>query len=176
MNEIKKMRKSIKKTTSVQFSCSVMSNFLRPHELQHTRTPCPLPTLGVHPNSCASSRWCHPAKLPFSSCPQYCPASESFPMSQLFAWGGQSIRPPALVAQTVKHLPAMQETRVRFLGREDTLEEEMAIHSSTLACKIPRTEEPDRLQSMGLQRVGHNWATSLSLYCYHWQIIWWNRK
>ena len=66
------------------------------------------------------------------------------------------------LAQTVKRLPAMQETRVRFLGREDPLKE-MAIHSSTLAWKIPWTEEPDRLQSTGSQRVGHDWATSLSL-------------
>ena len=58
--------------------------------------------------------------------------------------------------QTVKHLPAMRETRVRFLVREDPLEKEMAIHSSTLAWKIPWTEEPDRLQSMGLQRVRHD--------------------
>ena len=61
-----------------------------------------------------------------------------------------------LVAQTVKHLPAMWETRVRFLGREDALEKEMAIHSSTLAWKIPWMEEPDRLQSMVLQRVRHD--------------------
>ena len=59
-----------------------------------------------------------------------------------------------LVAQTVKHLPATREPRVRLLGREGSLEKEMAIHSSTLAWKIPWTEEPDRLQSMGLQRVG----------------------
>ena len=69
----------------------------------------------------------------------------------------------SLVAQTVKHLPVMQETQVQFLGQEDTLEKETAIHSSTLAWKIPWTEEPDRLQSMGSQRVGHDWATSLSL-------------
>ena len=60
------------------------------------------------------------------------------------------------MAQTVKRLPAMRETRVRFLGQEDPLEKEMAIHSSTLAWKIPRMEEPDRLQFMGLQRVGHD--------------------
>ena len=66
-----------------------------------------------------------------------------------------------LVAQTVKRLPAMWETWVRFLGLEDPLEKEMAIHSSTLAGKIPWMEEPDRLQSMGSQRVGHDWATSL---------------
>ena len=62
----------------------------------------------------------------------------------------------SLVAQTVKHLPAMQETRVRSLGQEDPLEKAMAIHSSTLAWKILWTEEPDRLQSMGSQRVRHD--------------------
>ena len=68
-----------------------------------------------------------------------------------------------LVAQMVKHLSTMQETWVRALGWEDPLEKEMAIHSSTIAWKIPWTEEPGRLQSMGSQRVGLDWATSLSL-------------
>ena len=81
--------------SSVQFSRSVMSNSLQPHELQHVRPPCPPPTPGVHSDSCPSSQWCHPAisssVVPSSSCPQSLPASESFPMSQLFAWGGQSI-------------------------------------------------------------------------------------
>ena len=80
--------------SSVQFSCSALSTSLRPHELPHGRPPCPSPTPGVYPNSCPSSRWCHPAisssVVPFPSCPQSLPASESFPMSQLFAWGGQS--------------------------------------------------------------------------------------
>ena len=62
----------------------------------------------------------------------------------------------SLGAQMVKRLPAVRETRVQSLGREDPLEEEMASHSSTLAWKIPWTEEPGRLRSMGLQRVGHN--------------------
>ena len=79
---------------SVQFSCSVMSDSLRPRELQHSRPPCPSPTPRVHPNSCPSSQWCHPAIsssiVPFSSCPQSLPASGSFPMSQLFTYGGQS--------------------------------------------------------------------------------------
>ena len=79
----------------VQFSRSVMSDSLRPHELQHARTPCPSPTPRVHSNPCPLSRWCHPtilsSVLPFSSCPQSFPASGSFPLSQLFAWGGQSI-------------------------------------------------------------------------------------
>ena len=69
----------------------------------------------------------------------------------------------SLVAQMVKHLSAVQETRVWSLGWEDPLEKEMATHSSTLAWKIPWTEEPGRLQSMGSWRVGHNWVTSLSL-------------
>ena len=80
--------------SSVQFSHSVVSNSLWPHELQHTRRPCPSPTPRVYSNSCALSRWCDPAisssVIPFSSCLQSLPASESFPMSQLFAWGGQS--------------------------------------------------------------------------------------
>ena len=81
--------------SSVPFRHSVVSNSLRPHELQHARPPCPSPTHGVHSNSCPSSRWCHPAisssVIPFSYCPQSIPASESFPIGQLFAWGGQSI-------------------------------------------------------------------------------------
>ena len=79
---------------SDQISRSVVSDSLRPHESQHTRPPCPSPTPGVHPNSCPSSWWCHPAisssVIPFSSCPQSLSASGSFPMCQLFAWGGQS--------------------------------------------------------------------------------------
>ena len=83
-------------TVSVsQLSRSVVSDSLRPHELQHARPPCPSPTPGVHPNPCLWSRWCHPtissSVIPFSSCPQSFPASGSFPMSQLFASGGQSI-------------------------------------------------------------------------------------
>ena len=85
---------------SDQISRSVMSNSLRPHELQHARPPYPSPTPGVHWDSRLSSEWCHPAisssVIPFSSCPQSLPASEVFPMSQLFAWGGQSIRVSAL--------------------------------------------------------------------------------
>ena len=87
---------------SVQFSHSVVSDSLRPQEFQHARPPCPSPTPGVHPNSCPSSRWCHPAIsssiVPFSSCPQSLPASESPPMSQLFTWGGQSVGVSALAS------------------------------------------------------------------------------
>ena len=81
--------------SSVQFSCSVVSDSLWPHKSQHTRPPCPSPTPGVHPYPCPSSWWCHPvfssSAVPFSSCPQSFPASRSFPMSQLFTWSGQSI-------------------------------------------------------------------------------------
>ena len=87
--------------SSVQFSRSVMSDSLQPHELQHARSPCPSPTPGVHSNSCPLSQWCHPtissSVVPFSSCPQSLPASGSFPVSQLFASGGQSIGVSALV-------------------------------------------------------------------------------
>ena len=79
---------------SDQISRSVVSDSLWPHESQHTRPPCPTPTPRVCWDSCPSSQWCHPAisssVVPFSSCPQSLPASESFPMSQLFAWGGQN--------------------------------------------------------------------------------------
>ena len=78
-----------------QFRSSVMSDYLWPHESQHTRPPRPSPTPGVYSNSCPSSQWCHPAisssVVPFSSCSQSLPASGSFPTSQLFAWGGQNI-------------------------------------------------------------------------------------
>ena len=88
--------------SSVQFSCSVVSNSLRPHELQHDRPPCSSPTPGVHSDPRPSSQWCHPAisssVIPFSSCPQSFLASESFPIRQLFAWGGQSTGVSALAS------------------------------------------------------------------------------
>ena len=88
--------------SSVQFSHSVVSDSLRPHELQQARPPCPSPTPRIYPNSCPSSRWCHPtissSVVPFSSCPQSLPASGSFPMSQLFSWGGQSTGVSALAS------------------------------------------------------------------------------
>ena len=88
--------------SSVQFSHSGVSYSLRPQESQHARPPCPSPTPGVHSNTCPSSQWCQPAisssVVPFSSCPQSLLASESFPMSQIFAWGGQSIGVSALAS------------------------------------------------------------------------------
>ena len=86
----------------VQFSCSVVSDSLRPHGSQHTRSTCPSPAPGIHPNPCPLSQWTHPtnssAIIPFSSCPQSLPASGSFPMSQLFVSGGQSIGVSALAS------------------------------------------------------------------------------
>ena len=98
---------------SVQFSRSVVSDSLRPHELQHARPPCPSPTPRVHPNSCPLCRWCHPtisfSVIPFSSCPQSFPASGSFQMSQLFTSGGLSIGVSASTSVFPKN------TRDRFL-------------------------------------------------------------
>ena len=90
-NKLDKSKRS--SYSPVQFSRSVVSNSLRPHESQHARSPCPSPTPGVHSDSRPSSRWCHPAisssVVPFS-CPKSLPASESYSVSQRFTWGGQS--------------------------------------------------------------------------------------
>ena len=88
---------------SVAQSCPTLQS----HESQHARPPCPTPTPGVHSNSCTSTQWCHPAIsssiVPFSSCPQSLLPSESFPMSQLFAWGGQNTRVSALASSLPKN-------------------------------------------------------------------------
>ena len=114
----------------VQFSCSLMSDFLWPHELQHARPPCPSSTLGVHSNSRPSSRWCHPAisssVVPFSSCPQSLSASESIPMSQLFPWGGQSNRISALASV----LPMNTQDWLDLLAVQGTLKSLLQHHSS----------------------------------------------
>ena len=93
---------NINQFRSVQFSHLGVSGFLWPHELQQAVPPCPSPTPGVHSDSCPSSWWCHPAisssVIPSSSCPQSLSASESFPMSQLFTWGGQSTGLSALAS------------------------------------------------------------------------------
>ena len=90
-----KLRPCMNYISSVHFSCSVVSDFLWHRGLQHTRLPCSSPASGACSISCPLSQWCHPAisssVISFCSCPQSLPASESFPMSQLFTWGGQSI-------------------------------------------------------------------------------------
>ena len=98
---------SLDQRRSVQFSRSVVSDSLRLHESQHARLSCPSPTPRVYPNSCPLSPWCHPAisssAVPFSSCPQPLPASGTFPVSQLFSWGGQSIGVSASTAVLPKN-------------------------------------------------------------------------
>ena len=93
--KLKKVGKFTSPFNAVQFSRSIVSDSLRPHESQHARPPCPSPIPRVHPNSCPSNRWCYPAisssVVPFSSHLQSFPASGSFPMSQFFTSGGQSI-------------------------------------------------------------------------------------
>ena len=134
---------------SVQFS-SVQSLFvsdsLQPHESQHARPPCPSPTPGVYPNSCASSQWCHPAisssVVPFSSCPQSLPASGSFPMSQLFTQDGQSIG----ISASASVLP-MNTQDWSPLGWTGWIS----------------------LQSMGLSRVFSN--TTVQNYLFSWILI-----
>ena len=100
------VRKVMTNLSSVQFSHSVVSDSLRPHESQHCRPPCPSPTPGVHSDSWPSSQWCHLAissyAVPFSSCPQSLSASVSFPMSQLFTLGGQSTGVSALASFSPK--------------------------------------------------------------------------
>ena len=107
------------KCISVQFSRSVVSDSLRPHESQHARPPCPSPTPGVQSDSCPSSQWCHPAisssVVPFSSCPQSLPASESFPMSQLFAWGGPEYWSFSFSIIPSKEIPGLISFRMDWL-------------------------------------------------------------
>ena len=124
-------------TVSVQFSRSVVSNSLWPHEAQHARPPCSSPTPGVHPNPCPLSRWCHPtissSVIPFSSCPQSFPASGSFQMSQLFASDGQSIRVSASTISPSNEHPGLISFRMDWLDLlavQGTLKSRLPYHSS----------------------------------------------
>ena len=124
------------KHASIQFSHSVVFDSLRPHESQHARPPCPSPTSGVYSNSYLSSQWCHPAILssvvPFSSCRQSLPASESFPMSQLFTWDSQSIGVSALASVLpMKHLRLIfRMDWLDLLAVQGTLKSLLQHHSS----------------------------------------------
>ena len=153
---------------SVQFSCSVVSNSLRPRELQHARSPCPSPTPRVYSNSRPSSQWSHPtissSIVPFSSCLQSFPASGSFPISQLFKSGGQSIGVSAsasalpmniqdwsplgwtgwisLLSKGLSRVSSNTTVQnLQFFGTQLSLEKKMATHSSILAWKTPQTEK-----------------------------------
>ena len=158
----------------LQFSHSVVSDYLWPHELQHSRRPCPSPTPGPCSNSCPSSRWYHPtissSVVPFSSCLQSFPAPGSFPMSQLFTSGGQSIGASASVLPMNIHswfplgLTALISLQSKSLLQYHCLkvpflwDSAFFTHSSVLAWRIPGTGEPGGLLSLGSHRVGHNWS------------------
>ena len=121
---------------SVQFSCSVVSDSLWPQGLQQARPPCPSPTPSVYSNSCPLSWWCHPT-ISFSivplSCPQSLPASKSFPMSQLFSWGGQNIGVSAFSISTSKEHPGLISFRMDWLDLlavQGTLKSLLQHHSS----------------------------------------------
>ena len=123
--------------SSVQFSCSVMADSLRPHESQHARPPCPSPTPGVHGDSRPSSQWCHPAisssVIPFSSCPQSLPASESFPMSQLLTSGGPKYWSFSFSISPSKEHPGLISFRMDWLDLlvvQGTLNSLLQHHSS----------------------------------------------
>ena len=126
--------------SSVQFSCSVVSKSLRPHESLHARPPCPSPTPGIHPNSCPLSRWCHPAisssVVPFFSCPQSFPASGSFQMSQLFTSGGQSIGISASASSFHEYsgLISFRMDWLNLLAVQGTLKSLLQQHSSKASC------------------------------------------
>ena len=109
-----------------------MSNSLWPHESQHTRPPCPSPTPGVHSDLRPSSLWCHPAisssVVPFSTCPQSLPASESFPISQLFIWGGQSFS--IIPSKEIPWLISLIMDRLDLLAVQGTLKSLLQCHSS----------------------------------------------
>ena len=125
---MRSLRESI---SSVQYS--VVSDSLRPHESQHARPSCPSVTPGVHSDSRPSSQWCHPAispsVIPFS-CPQFLPASESFPMSQLFAWGGQSTGVSALASIEIPGLISFRVDWLDLLAVRGTLKSLLQHHSS----------------------------------------------
>ena len=114
-----------------------MSDSLRHHELHHARPPCPSPTPRVHSNSCPLSRWCHPAisssVVPFCSCPQSLPESESFPMSQLFAWGSQKYWSLSFSIISSKEIPGLISFRMNWLDLlavQGTLKSLLQHHSS----------------------------------------------
>ena len=122
--------------SSVQFSRSVLPDYLQPHEPQHARPPCPSPTPGVHPNPCPSSQWYHPtvssSVIPFSSCPQSFSASGSFQMSQLFAWGCQSIGVSASTSTPTNQHPGLifRMDWLDVLAVQGTLKSLLQHHSS----------------------------------------------
>ena len=122
--------------SSVQFRCSVVCDSLWPHESQHASPPCPSLTPRVHSNSCPSRRWCHSAissSVPISPCPQYLTASRAFPMSQIFAWGGQSIG--ASASASVLPMNTQDWSPLRGIGW-------ISLHSNGLSRVLSNTTVP----------------------------------
>ena len=165
---------------SVQFSSvqSLSCVFLRPHESQHARPPCPSPIPRVYSNSCPSSQWCHPAisssVIPFSSCLQSLPASGSFPMSQLFAWGGQNTG----VSASVSVLP-MNTQDCAPLGRTGCISLQSKglsrVFSNTIVQKhqfsvlsflhsSTPTSIPDHWKSNSLDQMDLCWQSNVSAF------------
>ena len=122
---------------SDQISRSVMSDSLQPHESQHDRPSCPSPSPGVYSNSCPSSQWYHPAMsssvVPFFSCPQSLPTSESFPMNQLFSWGGQSTGVSALASFLPKNTQGWSPCSPRDSQESSPTPQFKSINSSALS-------------------------------------------
>jgi len=145
----------------IQFS-SVVSDSLWPHELQHTRPPCPSPTPRVHPNSCPLSQWCHPtissSIILFSSCPQSFPALWSFQMSQLFASGGQSIGVSASTSVLPKNTQDWSPLGWTGWMASPTRWTWVWVDSGSWWW----TGRPGMLRFTGSQRVGHDWVTELN--------------
>ena len=160
---------------SVQFSCSVVSDSLWPHELQHARPPCPSPTPGVYPNSCPLSQWCHPtissSVVPFSSCPQSFPASGSFQMSQLFASGGQSIG--VLASTSVLPMSTWDWSPLGWTQSQSILSVTFLEFCLYIANHITK----DALEcgySVGLITMWVWWTVTNSVLCTHAHFSWFN--
>ena len=133
----KNNRITVHQFSSVQFSHSVVSDSLQPHESQHARPPCPAPTHGVHSDSRLSSQWCHPAisfsVVPFSSCPQSLPTSKSLPMSQLFTWRWPkywSFSFSIIPSKEIPGLISFRMDRLDLLAVQGTLNSLLQHHSS----------------------------------------------
>ena len=157
--------------SSVHFNCSVMSDSLHPHELQHARPPYPSPTVEVYPNPCPLSRWCHPtissSVIPFSSCPQSFPVSGSFQMHQLFTSGGQSIG----VSTSTSVLP-MNTQDWSLLGWTDWI----SLQSKGLSRVFSNTTvQKHQFFSTQLSLWSnphiHTWLLEKSLLCPYWPLL-----
>ena len=145
---------------SDQISRSVVSDTLRPYESQHARPPCPSPTPGVHPDSRPSSLWCHPAisssVVPFSSCPQSLPASESFPMSQLMRWPRYwSFSFSIIPSKEIPGLISFRMDWLDLLAVQKTLKSLLQHHSSkaSILCAQPSSQYNSHIHTWPLEKA-----------------------